>query len=1679
MSTANTKPHESSLVRSYKGSVTNSNLDFESRTDRAHSAEVDYLQMYLYPLIGEANRSVSTNKVIHLLQYFIIFVQVFLGSYYSIYGGDSLPPGLKTLYQIFFFNITSTDNSMKVFFAVLFIINLLTFIIVIGMCIDYALNHEFRKSLLNVIRHWHGGLYNYFHIPNTLFFFDSLGYYGGNPSGLQIVLIILGFLSCIYTFAHIFYLSIVLNHSPFLSNLVGMMWIPKHYFFQIALYAFAIGTQGLFHSYDDWTKITSQIITVLVCMLTMYHALNSPFSFTTLNAIFAALPISVLFGSILAIVREFIPISDPIYYIIPLVVYIIAFIAMYLMFYFLRLKAKKYLSINAIEHEEGEDIREDMKYDHLDKYIKNVNQCFWLLHVGLEEASDLFLDWSLHRYCTQNYVNDGDLLLFMTWLVSFFPSETNIFHSYIQLAFRMQDPSYDNKVMFYQLHRVHIFRQSSASKEAAKDFYKIRVLTSKCVAKSCQFWKNLANPAIDVDHSAIVQLSKIHRQAELSWVEMLDKYPNNSRFAYEYSRFLLDGVCNFTEAIKWHQRALGIENGKRILNDRMFHKFIQMYPHYLKNGVVNTRGSFINKSKKLSKDSSASNSSTLHMSTSSISYNEDESDSDEIIDQDMAAQFLPQMALRTALQNYVNNLNSDVSARIRVWSLLRLIISIIFVLIAILLPISSYDSRVKMFNHLNNYNKISYYLFQSTIQYNWLLYSSYNDTEVPDTKTLLSILGNTEGIPEVIPFTKDHRFTTYSEDRKGLDKVNVFAQYLYDSNMLNTEEITDLAILYSENKVGSAYCDPDANPYYSYDDVTIDFLIRAFFTSMMKQVGAKTAKMKKWVDNDNFCEGFVQSWNLQDICFKVGAYFSPFFNHYLNEFIDYNISLIFNKDATADAPDANYTKESVVKGEIDYSNQEAITRQSYIILSITPFILLLLTLPSIIYLQSGVVIEQESSIQALQTVNPEDCLKASIPLQHDISKQSNDANFTNDMKFHTTPSWLLNFITAIIIIALIVVVSVLTIEYNSQFTTILEQYNLVGIQRNLMYDVGGNAIFLIFTHYVETYHVWLSYDEVKNKNKTAEEVTFTNTPKMVAQLNRRLKQLSLLQKMIVTGFDHLDPVIGTDSVADDIRFTPTCTPDIGQSFEVDFYRCLSFDRLLSYYLATVKSVVAAYSTMNMTAEPVMTLTHMLQSIIPIKYNETLTYYTEKFNKKLETYTIIAYVILAVSIILTVIAFLTELVIIKGIDRQLETFKSMILKLNPLAFVSSHSLLTLFSKKNHINDNNIQSAAQAVFYTSRDAMISMNSEGIIEHLNPSATSIFGYTPEQMLGQNLKMLINNDPSGNQDSQLFYTMQLMKSGQCSLIYETNTLGTRDDGTNVPLMITLLGFSANDRVAESFALICKDQTEEVQQNQAVERAKHQSELILLQILPKDIIMRLNRGDQDISFSVPSASIIFIDIEKFSQYSASLSAKDIMTNLSKIFTTFDKICTQFDQITKIKLIGDIYMAAGGLFSPDLDPSTHANQVLQFALQALDAIEELNIQLNASLQVRIGINSGGPLIAGVLGTDKPLFDIIGDPINIAARLQSTDIAGLVQISQGCYDLVANGPYKIEQRGEIELKGKGKRMTYLVYPQGEELFGPSSGRGSMIAGDDDINKSNEILQSFCSGHPSIEIKGNIF
>lgn len=202
-------------------------------------------------------------------------------------------------------------------------------------------------------------------------------------------------------------------------------------------------------------------------------------------------------------------------------------------------------------------------------------------------------------------------------------------------------------------------------------------------------------------------------------------------------------------------------------------------------------------------------------------------------------------------------------------------------------------------------------------------------------------------------------------------------------------------------------------------------------------------------------------------------------------------------------------------------------------------------------------------------------------------------------------------------------------------------------------------------------------------------------------------------------------------------------------------------------------------------------------------------------------------------------------------------------------------------------------------------------------------------------------------------------------------------------------------------------------------------SEKLLLNILPKSIANRLKENDMRIADSHEEVTILFADIVGFTKMTASMPPAELVDLLSQIFSRFDALADQYG-LEKIKTIGDGYMVVGGAPSSRVD---HATVIAQLALQMQKELATFNLQTGNSLEMRIGISSG-PVVAGVIGTSKFAYDIWGDSVNMASRMEKTSLAGEIQVSEATYQLL-KPLHQFKPRGLIEIKGKGKVNTYFL------------------------------------------------
>jgi class 3 adenylate cyclase len=212
----------------------------------------------------------------------------------------------------------------------------------------------------------------------------------------------------------------------------------------------------------------------------------------------------------------------------------------------------------------------------------------------------------------------------------------------------------------------------------------------------------------------------------------------------------------------------------------------------------------------------------------------------------------------------------------------------------------------------------------------------------------------------------------------------------------------------------------------------------------------------------------------------------------------------------------------------------------------------------------------------------------------------------------------------------------------------------------------------------------------------------------------------------------------------------------------------------------------------------------------------------------------------------------------------------------------------------------------------------------------------------------------------------------------------------------------------------------------------KGRSETLLRNILPQQIIKRLGDGAELIADRYEEASVIFSDFEGFTAISSDMEPRALVESLNAIFSRFDALSQRLG-VEKIKTIGDAYLAVAGV--PDRRPD-HAPAGAKMALGMIEQLEEANADLDTPFRIRVGIATG-PVVAGVIGTHKYVYDIWGDTVNLASRLETTCEAGRVQISEATARLLGGG-FVLHDRGMVALKGKGDVRAYY-------LDGPSDPR----------------------------------
>ncbi|GMO19694.1 MAG: hypothetical protein Ta2E_10730 [Mycoplasmoidaceae bacterium] len=364
------------------------------------------------------------------------------------------------------------------------------------------------------------------------------------------------------------------------------------------------------------------------------------------------------------------------------------------------------------------------------------------------------------------------------------------------------------------------------------------------------------------------------------------------------------------------------------------------------------------------------------------------------------------------------------------------------------------------------------------------------------------------------------------------------------------------------------------------------------------------------------------------------------------------------------------------------------------------------------------------------------------------------------------------------------------------------------------------------------------------------------------------------------------------------------------------------------------------------------------------------------------------------------------------EKELRFALCMLLYLDPSVIFQNFYLNNILSNNFHVfKSNNTFSFQNSQFEQIAekfpDGMIIVDeTNGNIISMNQAALSLFSFDKTQNI-----------------SDLFKHEQFNGTAETILDSNVETLQAifKNDYN---LMISKQRF--DKRTVYSIL----DITQQIRYNNLIEAELERSNNLLTEILPPQLVDRVKSGEKNISFSVQSCSVVFLDIVEFTPWCGSTESSTIMTTLNHFYHKLDQHIKSTSTMIRVKLIGDCYMAAGGIFQEQNQPVVHAQEAVNFGLEAISIVKSLNQEKNMNLKIRVGIHTGGPIVAGVIGLGKPTFEILGPTILIAHEMEHQGDSMQVQISHDVYQLIYGSNFIVVERGN-KLTKNGQILAYFV------------------------------------------------
>jgi guanylate cyclase len=518
----------------------------------------------------------------------------------------------------------------------------------------------------------------------------------------------------------------------------------------------------------------------------------------------------------------------------------------------------------------------------------------------------------------------------------------------------------------------------------------------------------------------------------------------------------------------------------------------------------------------------------------------------------------------------------------------------------------------------------------------------------------------------------------------------------------------------------------------------------------------------------------------------------------------------------------------------------------------------------------------------------------------------------------------------------------------------------------------------------------------------------------VAYLSEKIDNMTVDMQTASTGGGS---IMGVDSQLDDLVLSTDCHLSDTPSALHDLYNCSYTTHLFIVFQRLVREVQQDMKECNgiISGIPLTTLHHLVTKHFTHQHHLMSSRLTDLVANAIQNFKLTLTLSCVAGMLVACVFFFVLQLFHRELSDICESALNLIKRIAPQMIAGNTAFLDWLGWRNADADRHALTPEQSVLHVSQDGILCVTRDLVIEYLNPAITQFLGYSPEQKLGCSLATMLTP-----QSAEQMETLVKQLGEEPTVVVKVDCIA--ESGEEFACQAVCFPLK-QDRTSERCVIVLSDIRDLENMRLAVEAAREETTRLANAVMPPELMQRADSGE--LAFVVPSASVMTLSLGKFDLEHA--SPQEVMPKLTQIFLIFEQRMLEFPLITKVRVFGESFLCAAGLFGGELGEAVE--QIVTFGQNCIEILEDVNVKNYAQHTVQIGITTGGPIICGIIGEDRAAFDIFGTVVNMSTILQKTAPLNSFQLGDSTFQLVDSSGYHATKR---VLKVAGREyLTHLV------------------------------------------------